>query len=92
MKTLQTTKPEYYVTMTDKFMSGWGMAKGKINKLIFECDSYEQACIVAENAENRNDQKNVNISKNKPYYNAKRFYVQIKTNEDYSKWYEKGAF
>jgi len=23
----------YYVTMTDKFMSGWGMAANKTNKL-----------------------------------------------------------
>jgi hypothetical protein len=25
-------KRMYYVTMTDKFMSGWGKADGKINK------------------------------------------------------------
>ena len=28
-----------YVTMTDKFMSGWGLADNKINKLVFE-DSF----------------------------------------------------
>ena len=26
---------KYYVTMTDSFMSGWGYAKNKINKLVF---------------------------------------------------------
>jgi len=46
----------YYVTMTDKFMSGWGLAKGKINKLIFSCDTYEQAIIVRNNAQARTDQ------------------------------------
>jgi len=33
----------YYVTMTDKFMSGWGQAHGKINKMVVECDTYEEA-------------------------------------------------
>ena len=44
---------KYYVTMNDTFMSGWGYAEGKINKLIFECDSYKEAEIVAENARYR---------------------------------------
>ena len=29
---------KYYVTMTDKFMSGWGEAAGKVNKLVIECE------------------------------------------------------
>lgn len=82
----------YYVTMTDKFMSGWGMAEGKINKLIFECDTLEEAEAVAENAENRGDQKYINITQNKPYYNPNKYYAQIKTKEDSSIWYKKGAF
>lgn len=38
-----------YVTMTDNFMSGWGDAEGKINKLSIECDDCDEAEIVAEN-------------------------------------------
>ena len=30
----------YYVTMTDKFMSGWGKARGKINKLVFSLSQW----------------------------------------------------
>ena len=30
----------YYVTMTDKFLSGWGMADGLINKKKYYLTSY----------------------------------------------------
>ena len=33
----------FYVTMTDKFMSGWGYAAGKTNKMIVACDTIAQA-------------------------------------------------
>jgi len=82
----------YYVTMTDKFLSGWGKANGKINKLIFECETYDQARIVFDNAENRSDQKYINICSKKPYYNSKRYYPQYKTIKDYPSWYEKNYF
>lgn len=81
-----------YVTMTDSFMSGWGMAKGTINKLIFECENMKEARIVEENANNRSEMKYVNIRMTKPYYNSNKYYAQTKTKEDYPKWYEKGAF
>jgi len=83
---------KYYVTMTDKFMSGWGMAERKINKLIFECDSYEEAEIVADNARNRTDMKHINICTRKPYYNYSRYYPQTKTKEEYENWYKKDCF
>ena len=83
---------KYYVTMTDKFMSGWGQAEGKINKLIFECDSYDEAEIVAENAKNRGDQKYINITSTKPYYNNSRYSAQYKNKETYTRWYEPNSF
>ena len=84
--------PKIYVTMTDSFLSGWGMAKGKINKLVFECDSYEEAEIVADNARNRGDQKYINISYKKPYYNKNKYFVQFKTKEEYPNWYKENYF
>ena len=41
---------KYYVTMTDKAMSGWGMAKNKTNKYVVICDTHEQAQIIEKNA------------------------------------------
>lgn len=57
-----------YVSMTDKFMSGWGMAEGKINKLVIECENIEQANLIFKNAQNRREMKYINICLNKPYY------------------------
>ena len=82
----------YYVSMTDKFMSGWGHSKDRINKLVFICNNYDQAQIVFDNAHARTDQKNINICYNKPYYNQKRCYTQIKTIEKYPAWYKKDYF
>ncbi|MFS0905755.1 hypothetical protein AB3N02_22165 [Priestia aryabhattai] len=83
---------KYYVTMTDKFMSGWGMAQGKINKLVLICDSYAEACTVYENAENRGDMKYINIRSTAPYYDKNRYYTQFKDKEEYGSWYKEGFF
>lgn len=82
----------YWVTMTDKHMSYWGMSKDKKNKLVFLCETYEEAEIVAENAKNQGSQIHINIRTTKPYYNSNYNYVQIKTKDDYDSWYVKGYF
>ena len=83
-----------YVTMTDKFMSGWGEADNKINKLVFICKDIKEALIIKDNAEHRKDQKHINICSNYPYhlFNNKRYYTQIKTVNDYSTWYKENFF
>ena len=82
----------YYVTMTDRFMSGWGGAQGKINKLVFVCNTYEEAQTVVQNAENRGDMKNININVKKPSYSSTRYLTQFKTIEEYPSWYQAGHF
>jgi hypothetical protein len=61
-------KTKFYVTMTDKFMSGWGMAKDKTNKLIIECQTIEQAEQVERAAKSRSEMRYINIRTTKPYY------------------------
>jgi hypothetical protein len=61
---------KYYVTMTDKFMSGWGQAHNKVNKLIVECADYLQARQIAKAACRRPEMKYVNICINRPRYGA----------------------
>lgn len=56
----------YYVSMTDTFMSGWGDARGKVNKHYLECSTYEEAEIVQNNARARGEMKRVFISSSKP--------------------------
>ena len=72
---------KYYVTMTDKFMSGWGMAANKTNKLIIECDSYKDAELIERNAKRRSEMKHVNICRKKPHYGS-NVYASWKTFED----------
>jgi hypothetical protein len=61
---------KFWVTMTDKFMSGWGKAANKTNKLVIECDTYQQAEIIERNARKRSEMKFVNICSNKPRYGS----------------------
>jgi hypothetical protein len=60
----------YYVSMTDKFMSGWGGAEGKTNKFIIECETMEQAETIQRNARRRSEMKYINICIDKPRYGA----------------------
>ena len=78
---------KYYVTMTDSVLSGWGRAKNKINKLVIECDSYEEAEIVSYNAESRSEMKYINIAMKKPSYSAKRYLTSYHDKSDYAEWF-----
>lgn len=72
-----------YVSMTDKFMSGWGMAAGKTNKLVIECDSFDQAELIERNARKLSEMRYVNICLNKPRYGS-GYLVSEKTFADMS--------
>ena len=76
-----------YVTMTDKFMSGWGWAKDKINKLVLECASLEEATTVERNARDRSEMKYVNICSKKPCYNKRYYFTSSHGKTDYKTWY-----
>ena len=83
-------KMAVYVTMTDKFMSGWGCSEGKINKYVIECESHQQAQICAKNARLRSEMKYINIVSKKPYYNQKRYLVSLKKFSDLGSIWTKG--
>ena len=80
---------KFYVTMTDKFMSGWGLAEDRINKLVLECDSPEEAERVKKYAQSRGEMKHVSIATKKPNYPMGKYYTQYLTKEDYPTWYKK---
>ena len=81
-----------YVTMTDKFMSGWGQAQGKINKLVITCDTWKEAEIVAANAGRRSEMKYVNITDRKPSYPSSRYLTSWHDKTDYDRWFVPNAF
>lgn len=61
---------KFWVSMTDKFMSGWGKATNKTNKLVIECDTYQQAEAIERNARKRPEMKYINICISKPHYGS----------------------
>ena len=50
-----------YVRMTDKAMSGWGMAEGRTNVLVIACDTYEQAYAIAQAAGDRREMHRIGV-------------------------------
>lgn len=81
---------KYYVTMTDGFMSGWGQARNKINKLVLACDTIEEAEHVFALAKSRSEMRHVNICHKRPNYSENRYFVSWHDKTDYRNWYPKG--
>lgn len=92
--TAQSEIPDapYYVLSNDTFMSGWGLAKGKTNTLIFPCETREEAETVRENALYRTDQKRVRVLVRKPQLRTSRVYYSLTDREEAEAWYTPGAW
>lgn len=73
---------DIYVTMTDKFMSGWGKAENKVNKFIVVCETMEQAMAIERNAKKRNEMKYINICFTKPCYNKERYIESVHSYDE----------
>ena len=88
------SKIKFYVTMTDKFMSGWGPARDKINKLVISCYTFDEARIVSDNAQQRSEMKYINILDSKPYYNKRTHCTSLhgRCQNDYESWFTPGYF
>lgn len=56
----------FYVLSNDKFMSGWGEAKGMINTCIVPCKDEDELKRVMGYVESRNDQNRIRYCTNKP--------------------------
>ena len=89
-----TVIPEkkWYIVCNDTFMSSWGMAKGKINKLVFGCDTPDEAENVCNNATKRDDMSYVACHIKLPYYSKNKYYLQYKDKESYPAWFEPNSF
>jgi len=72
----------FYVTMTDRFMSGWGHALGKTNKFVVECKTLFEAKTIALNARRRKEMKYVRIVYCMPKYSDQRYLVSLRRYED----------
>ena len=59
-----------YVTMTDRFMGGWGPALRRTNRHIILCDDWTTGGLVAEAAQTRPEMSRVSISADRPRQRA----------------------
>ena len=71
--------------MTDKFMSGWGHAQNRTNKLIIECNTIDEAAQIERAAHKRPEMKYVNICVRRPRYGA-HVVESWKTYADMTGW------
>lgn len=82
----------FYVTMTDKALSGWGLSHNKIAKLVVVCDTYEQAFAIETYAKTRSEMKYVNLTVNKPRYSTLKYCVTEREfdqlGESWKKYYK----
>ncbi len=67
-----------WVSMTDKFMSGWGPCEGRANKLVIACDNHDQALQIVRAANERSEMRRIKTHFKAPRWNSKRYYVSEK--------------
>lgn len=81
----------YFVTMTDKFLSGWGGAQSRIAKYVVECDTLEQARHIERAANQRNEMIYVHLTAKPPrFYPKRRYQVTHKHWSDLGGVWEEG--
>jgi len=81
----------YYVLSDDAFMSDWGEAQGLVNTIILPVASRDEADVVATNARNRDEQRNVRILDRTPALSSGVIYT-LMDRESAARWYTPGAF
>lgn len=70
-----------YVVMHDKFMSGWGEARAKINLFVVECTTQEQATAIVKAAEERSEMRRIRMNYSCPK-NSTGVHVSLRTFEE----------
>lgn len=71
-----------FVTMTDKFLSGWGCAEGKIAKRVIVCNNFQEDYTLASRIYPRHGMTYVNVKRELPYYSPSRYVVSYDKYSD----------
>lgn len=79
-------KAPYYVVAIDTFMSGWGEARDRTNKVVLPCESRRVAEKVLEYAQGRSEMRQAKIITKKPRFTE---YIawSLLTRETAHAWY-----
>lgn len=85
-ETFPISENSYFVTATDKFLSGWGHSDRRICKRVFICESYRQAQRLVDALKNnpKSGFSYVNWTHRKPSYNSSRYCVTISFYKDFN--------
>ena len=88
---------DYFVVARYSFMSGWGLARGKINIVILPVATMQEANVVLDNAKARTDMKQARVSSRASVLAMIRrmgsmALVSLMDRYEASTWYEPGAF
>ena len=76
-----------YVWATDKFLSGWGCAEGKIHKQVVECPNWAEADRIERGFKTRPEEfKYVNWSFTKPRFNGKRYTSTCRPSSEWTRF------
>ncbi|WP_341323408.1 hypothetical protein NSQ62_08010 [Solibacillus sp. FSL H8-0523] len=67
----------FYVTASDAFFSGWGLAHEKTNKIVVEVETFEEATRVHSKLKARHEMKYVKIATKRPTYPHDKYYVSV---------------
>lgn len=76
-----------YVWATDKFLSGWGVAEGKIHKQVVECDNWADADRILNGFNSRPSEfKHVNHGYRLPYWPASRYTHTVRSASEWTRF------
>lgn len=75
-----------YVWATDKTLSGWGVAEGKIHKQVAECPDWNEADRILNGFEKSNEFKHVNWGYNLPYWPASKYTHTIRPSSEWTRF------
>lgn len=81
---------KYFVTATDKTMSGWGRAEGKIAKRVIVCDTWRQVQRIADamiNKPSREGWRYINKTSRLPRYSEKKYVVSWSHYDEFNNPY-----
>ena len=73
-----------YVFATDKFLSGWGCASGKIHKQVAVCKNWDEAERMLRGFGGDNSYKFVNWPYKKPYFPPSRYTATFRPSENFT--------
>lgn len=77
----------YYVVAIDTFMSGWGEARDRTNKVVLPCESRRVAEKVLEYARSRSEMRQAKIISRKPRF-TEHIAWSLLTRETAKAWFE----